>query len=143
MNDLETYKARCREIRKVNEKLIFNFEKWLRKKEIKEDSIRSHSENVSFFINQYLLNEETIEAKDGPARINIYLGGWFIERALWACSSQIKMNAASIKKFYTFLHEKKIISTEALDNLIITIKEEMPLWLETMGRFDKARKKIL
>ncbi|MEM7757122.1 MAG: recombinase, partial [Cyanobacteria bacterium P01_A01_bin.40] len=49
---------------------------------------------------------------------------------------QIKSNAASLKKFYTFLHQKGLIDSSELNQLKETIKEEMPEWIATMERYE-------
>jgi hypothetical protein len=55
---------------------------------------------------------------------------------MWASPSEIKENAASLKKFYTFLHKVGEIEEKDLKELIKTIKEEIPHWLATMDRYD-------
>ena len=61
---------------------------------------------------------------------------WFIRKAMWASQISIKGNATSLKKFYTFMHEKGLVDKEDLIDLKQTIKEEMPEWLATLRRFD-------
>lgn len=55
---------------------------------------------------------------------------------MWSSSAQIKSNAASLKKFYTFLHQKGLIDSSELNQLKETIKEEMPEWIATMKRYE-------
>jgi site-specific recombinase XerD len=66
----------------------------------------------------------------------MFLGYWFIKKAMWASKASIKSNATSLKKFYTFMYEKKMIDEEELNDLKETIKEGMPEWLETLDRYD-------
>ena len=66
----------------------------------------------------------------------MFLGYWFIRKAMWASEASIRGNAASLKKFYKFLHEQGMVSEEDLDFLKETIKEEMPEWLATLSRYD-------
>ena len=66
----------------------------------------------------------------------MYFGYWFIKKAMWASASSMKSNAASLKKFYSFLHEQGLISKEALADLKETIKENMSEWLATLSRYD-------
>jgi hypothetical protein len=47
----------------------------------------------------------------------MFLGYWFIKKAMWAKQSAIKSNAASLKKFYTFMHEKGLGIGEHLVSL--------------------------
>lgn len=136
MDDYNKYEADCKKIRKANEKLLADFESWLRKSKLAKKTIRNHIENIDLYINEYLLYEEAAEAKLGVSRVSMFLGYWFIRKAMWASQAQIKSNAASLKKFYTFLFEKGMIEKDDLDYLKQEIKEEMPGWLATMSRYD-------
>ncbi len=64
------------------------------------------------------------------------MGYWFIKKATWSSSAEIKSNAASLKKFYHFLFEIGEIEKEEFNNLKADIKEGMPEWLETMRRYE-------
>lgn len=136
MDDYEKYEANCKKIRKSNSKLLRDFEAWLKASKLKDKTIRNHVGNVDFYINEFLLYEDAVEAKDGALDIGMFLGYWFIRKAMWSSPAQIKSNAASLKKFYTYLFEKKMIDKEELDDLKAKIKEEMPEWIATMNRYD-------
>ena len=77
-----------------------------------------------------------MNAKDGACEIGIFLGYWFIRKAMWSSPVQIKSNAASLKKFYTFMHENGKVMKKDLDELKERIKDEMPEWIATMERYD-------
>lgn len=136
MDDFEKYEADCKKIRKNNKKLLDDFYKWLKASGLKDKTIKNHVNNVDFYINEFLLYEDAIEAKNGALEIDMFLGYWFIKKALWSSPAQIKGNAASLKKFYTFLFEKGQIDKEELDELKGRIKEDMPEWIATMKRYD-------
>ncbi len=136
MDDYEQYEVDCEKIRKINEKLLQNFETWLKASKLKEKTISNHIENVDFYINEFLLYEDAVEAKDGASDIGMFLGYWFIKKAMWASPAHIKSNAASLKKFYTFLFENEQIDKEDLDDLKASIKEDMPEWIATVKRYD-------
>lgn len=136
MDDYEQYEANCKKIRKFNNKLLHDFEVWLETSKLKEKTIRRHINNVDFYINEFLLYEDAVEAKDGASEIGMFLGYWFIKKAMWASSAQIKSNAGSLKKFYTFLFENEQIDKEELDDLKTRIKEDMPEWIATINRYD-------
>lgn len=51
---------------------------------------------------------------------------------MWANKTAIKGNAASLKKFYTFLYEIGLVDKPSLIELKQTIKEDMPVWLEAV-----------
>jgi hypothetical protein len=135
-DDYEKYEIECKKITKANEKLLIEFAEWLKAANLKEKTIDNHVSNVDLYINDYLLYDSAKKAKDGVDYVSSFLGYWFIKKAMWASPAQIKSNAASLKKFYTFMQEKKQISKKALDGMNETIKEEMPEWLATMDRYD-------
>ena len=78
----------------------------------------------------------TIEAKVAIQGVSMFLGYWFIKKAMWASQASLKSNAASLKKFYAFLLEKGLIEQEDLIELEETIKDEMPEWIEELNRSD-------
>ncbi|MGB5065084.1 MAG: recombinase [Candidatus Competibacter sp.] len=136
MDDYEKYENACKKIRKFNKKLLGEFELSLKSSGLSQNTINNHVSNIDFYVNEYLLYEDAIEAKDGVDAIDMFLGYWFIKKAMWASQSSIKCNATSLKKFYTFLYEKGVIEKEDLNNLKETIKEGMPEWLATLDRYD-------
>lgn len=136
MDDYEKYEADCKKIRKANSELLNDFGAWLKATKLKDKTIRSHIDNVDFYINEFLLYEDAVEAKDGASSIGMFLGYWFIKKAMWSSPAQIRSNAASLKKFYTFLFEKRLIDKEELDDLKARIKEDMTEWIATMNRYD-------
>lgn len=136
MDDYAQYEKDCERIRAENEELLSEFENWLQHANLTEKTIDKHIGNVDFYINEYLLYEDATAAKEGALEIGFFLGYWFIKKAMWASKASIKSNAASLKKFYTFLHEKGEVKKEDLDILKETIKEEMPEWITTLRRYD-------
>ncbi|HEN20962.1 MAG TPA: recombinase [Desulfobacteraceae bacterium] len=136
MKPYEQYEKECKEIRKENEALLSAFEIWLSSKNLTEETIDRHWSNVDFYINEFLLYEDSIKAADGISEIGLFLGYWFIKKTMWANKAAIKQNAASLKKFYQFLNEDGKISKEALQGMKDEIKEDMPEWLATMERYD-------
>ena len=136
MNDYEKYEEDCKRIREANERLYIEFDVWLKSSGLSEATVNNHSSNIDFYINEYLLYEDATEAKDGVSGVGMFLGYWFIRKAMWASPSSIRGNAASLKKFYTFLHEKGLIAKDDLNGLKQTIKEDMPEWLSTLERYD-------
>ncbi|MFW5893618.1 MAG: recombinase [bacterium] len=132
----EQYEKECRRIRAENEKLLAAFADWLSAKGLAESTIRRHCENMDFYLNHFLLYEDAEEATSGVTKVDMFLGEWFIRKAMWANQAAIKSNAASLKKFYTFMVEKGKVEKEDLDELKQDIKAGMPEWLETMARYD-------
>jgi len=136
MDSYEQYEKDCERIRKDNEKILSEFEKWLSDKDLSKKTIANHCNNVDFYINEFLLYEEAIEASDGLYEIGYFLGFWFIKKAMWASKSTIKGNATSIKKFYEFMLDKGKIDKEDYIELKEVIKNNMQEWLDTMDRYD-------
>jgi site-specific recombinase XerD len=136
VDDYEQYEIECEKIRESNEKLLEDFENWLRRSNLADKTIDKHAENIDFYVNEYLLYEDAIEPQNGLFSVSRFLGYWFIKKAMWASKASIKSNAASLKKFYTYLYERGLVDKEDLDSLKKTIKEEMPEWLATVGRYD-------
>ena len=136
MKSYEQYEKECKRIRKENENLLIDFKKWLSGKKLSKKTIDKHVSNVDFYINDFLLYEDAIEAADGVSSMGMFLGYWFIRKAMWSRKAAIKENAASLKKFYEFMLEKKKFSKESFEYLKETIKEDMPEWTATMERYD-------
>jgi hypothetical protein len=136
MDDYAQYEKDCERIRAENKQLLGEFENWLQDANLSEKTIDRHISNVDFYINEFLLYEDATAAKDGALDIGFFLGYWFIKKAMWASTASIKSNAASLKKFYAFLHQSGIVKKKDLDFLKETIKEEMPEWIATLQRYD-------
>lgn len=136
MKSYEQYEKECKIIRRENEKLLLDFGRWLLDKNLSQRTKNKHLSNVDFYINDYLLYEDAIKATDGSSRIGMFLGYWFIRKAMWASKTSIKESAASLKQFYQFMLERGKLSTESFDRLKERIKEDMPEWLATLERYD-------
>ena len=74
MNDYEKYEDDCKIIRATNKKLLGEFETWLKSAGLSENTISKHLSNIDFYINEYLLYEDAIEAKDGIQGVSAYSG---------------------------------------------------------------------
>ncbi len=135
MDAYKQYEEDCTKIKKANQVLLTDFETWLRSFGLASKTIVQHIANVDFFINEYLLYEDAMEAIEGVYRVSMYLGDWFIRKAMWASPSSIRSNAASIKKFYAFMLAKGLMEQQSFDILAQTIKEDMPTWLAQMQRY--------
>lgn len=137
MDDYEKYVEDCKTIRDANKRLLSNFETWLKFTNLSKKTIDNHLFNIDFYLNEYLLYQnDSDEKKYGIDAVDMFLGYWFIKKAMWATQSSIKNNAASFKKFYTFMHEKSLIDKDDLAELKKTIKDNMPEWLTTLKRYD-------
>jgi len=84
MKSYEQYEKECKRIRKENENLLIDFKKWLSGKKLSKKTIDKHVSNVDFYINDFLLYEDAIEAADGVSSMGMFLGYWFIRKAMWS-----------------------------------------------------------
>lgn len=133
-DDYARYERECQRIREDNAKLLDDFADLLAAKRLSEATVDRHCENIEFYLNHFLLYEDAERAEEGVRRAGMFLGYWFIRKAMWASQTAIKSNAASLKKFYTFMLEKGKVDQKDLDYLKMQIKEEMPEWLAAMGK---------
>ena len=135
-DDTSDYDKQCQEIRQENVTLLGEFSGWLTDAGLSTATIRSHRYNLDFFLNHFLLYGDTLKAPDGVSYVGEFLGDWFIRKAAWSSKTSIKSNAASLKKFYTFMAEKGMVKPEEFTALKQQIKEEMPDWLDTFDRYN-------
>ena len=98
MDEYEKYERECKKIRKVNKKLLTEFDLFLIGAGLTQKTADKHYGNISFYIDHYLLYEEAIKAQDGSGLIGGFLGYWFIRKAMWSSQSEIKSNTVSFKK---------------------------------------------
>ena len=80
MDDYERYEAECKMIRKTNERLLSEFEVWLKSSGLSKNTIEKHLSNIDFYVSEYLLYEDATEAKDGVNAVGMFLGYWFIKK---------------------------------------------------------------
>lgn len=136
MDDYEQWERDCERIRGENEKILEEFALWQEGKGLSAKTASKHATNVSFYIDEYLLYEDAIKAKEGFTEIGEFLGYWFIKKAMWASVPALKSTAGSLKKFYQFMADKGEISQQDLTEVKDCIKEGLPEWVATMTRYD-------
>lgn len=136
MMEFDEYETRCASIRKENMELLNSFESWIRGKGLSGSTAKKHRSNIDFYINEFLLYEGPRNATEGVDEIGMFLGYWFIRKAMWANESSIRSNATSLKKFYDFMLERGEVDPEAVNEMKERIKEELSEWLATVRRYD-------
>ena len=132
----EDFEEECYKIRKINEKVLLQFNNYLASKKLSPKTIEKHIANIEFYINYYLLYEEPLQPPEGVKHINDFLGSWFIRKAMWASVTSVKEYIACFKHFYTFLHAIGQITAEDLTEMKKEIKECKSEWMETVKRYD-------
>ncbi len=136
MDDYEKYQKKCKRIRAENERLLNDFAADLETSGLSKKTVDNHVTNTAFYINEFLLYEDTVPSKEGLHEVGVFFGYWFIKKAMWASQDSMRGTAASLKKFYTFLCSRGVVAQEDLTQLKETIKEGMPDWLATLSRWD-------
>ena len=135
MPDDTEFQPSTEQIEKDNAKLLAAFEQWLIDADLSDATIGRHVTNISFFLEHFLQYYEPVDARAGADHVPEFLGDWFIRKAMWSSEASIKGNAASLKKFYTFLAERDEIDRQVVKNLNQTIKAGMPVWLNSMREY--------
>ncbi len=136
MSDYEEYERRCNLIRKENQVILGAFESWILGKGLSRSAAKKHRENIEFYINEFLLYESPKHASEGVDEVGMFLGYWFIRKAMWANETSIKSYATSLKKFYDFMMERGEVDSVAVKDMKERIKEDLPEWIETVRRYD-------
>ncbi len=136
MDDYAKYEMECEKLKAENKLLLEEFEIYLRVFGYGEKTIKNHLDNIDFYINDYLNYYDPTPASEGHSGVHDFLGNWFIRKAMWSSKATIKSSAASIKKFYTFMFEKELISKDDLEELKSDIKQLMPDWLQAMEDYE-------
>ena len=136
-DDFKEYEQACARISDENKTLLEGFKHWL-VKGLAEKTIKRHIENIGFYINDYLLYYDAVPASKGADFVLTFFGDWFPRKALWASPTSVREMAASLKKFYSLMHEAGHIDADDLDELKESIKEGMPDWLEEVADNDDS-----
>ena len=137
-NLYEEYEEKCEEIREKNITYLEEFQEDLLEANLVSKTIRKHLNNVNFYINTYLLQEEALEMLNGtnPYFIDDFLGNIFIRKCMWSSPQTIKETAASIKKFYKSMLKRGHIEKSDYQDLIETIKDNKETWIAYCEEFD-------
>ena len=137
MDEYEKWQKDCKRIKQQNAILLYQFADALKEQGLNKKTIDKHVKNIDFYINHFLLYEDATEPENGLFSVSMFLGYWFIKKAMWANPSAIKNNASSLQKFYAFMLESGKIEKDDYQELKDTIKQEMPEWIATMQRYDE------
>ena len=132
-DDFKEYEQACVKLKGENKPLLEDFEQWLAGKGLAKKTIKRHTENIDFYINDYLLYDDAVPASEGVISVLMFFGYWFPRKAMWASPTSVREISASLKKFYTFMHKTGQIDADDLAELKETIKEGMPDWLDELG----------
>lgn len=136
--DFEKFEKECEVIRSENEELLNNYEVYMEESGLSKKTINNHISDVHFYINSFLLKEEAIPAKEGWDKVDFYLGDFFIYKCMWSTPNILKSTADSLKHFYKYLKNEKIIEEEQYDFLEKTIKEDIDSWMRLCKDYNEG-----
>lgn len=136
MSDYEEFERKCKPIREENQTLLDAFEAWLSENGLSKATVQKHRDNIDFYLNEFLLYEGAKHASEGPRTVGMFLGYWFIRKAMWSNEATVKSNAASLKKFYDFMQNRGEVDSESVESMKEEIKECLPEWIATVRRYN-------
>lgn len=97
LDDYEQYEIECERIRESNKELLDDFAAWLRKSNLTVKTVNKHVDNIDFYINEYLLYEDATDPQEGVYSVSMFLGYWFIKKAMWASAASIKRQCSELE----------------------------------------------
>ena len=127
------YDAWVEEISKANNKIIDEFEQFLKTEKLSKKTINRHINNVDTFANYYLTTYcycGTIF--DGYKNFGDFFGYWLITKCLGISKSSMTAMITTMKKFYTFLFLKDYIDENSCVDAFETLKDCKEEWLEQL-----------
>ncbi len=115
-----------------NEKLLKEFEQCLRSKGLSDKTINNHMNHVAFYLNVYLNDHNYASAKEGIEYNYLadFLDYFFIRKCFPSTPGSLRSMASSIKKFYTFMYENKLIEKKEYNDFKFYMKESIDTWCE-------------
>ncbi len=126
----EDYEEEVAREKEKNEKILGIFEKWLSESGIKEKTINKHIDNVSFYINEYLLYDDCVPANEGITSMDGFFNWFFPRKAMWSSKASTKETVASLKKFYKCLAAVGLVKDDDYEFMLSEVKSNMDDWLD-------------
>ena len=130
----QTYEQRVQAIRQANQPLLEGFEHWLRQSGLREQTIRDHVDNLRLFEHYLLLYAHSLRRLDEATDSEVYwfLADWFPRKALWASVSRMTVYLATFKKFFKWMTETGLVSSQVVADVRSTLKEERRVFLRAV-----------
>ena len=119
------YELKAEKNSKRNEKFLNEFAGWMEDKNLSERTIKTHLNNASLYLNNYLNYYDIIKMEDGMDHVYSFLDDWFIRKCLWSSKYYIKETASSNKKFYQCMSELGKVSADDYKQMCRIIKDSM------------------
>ncbi len=137
MSTLSDYDAQVDAIKEHNAPILASFQTSLAQAGLAKKTVKNHVDNIDFFT-EYLVYYEPLtrldEADEGD--VSSFLLDWFPRKALWASVSSTKSYLASFKKFFVWMGETQRVSSEIVDDVLTTMKEERQDFLDAVNDDD-------
>ena len=131
------YDAWVEEISKANNKIIDEFEQFLKTKKLSKKTINRHIDNVGFFANYYLTSYSYCGTIfDGYKDFGDFFGYWLITKYLGISKSFMTAMITTMKKFYTFLFLKDYSDEISCAEAFVTLTAGKEEWLEQLEMFE-------
>ncbi|XJS10484.1 hypothetical protein ACF3NG_10175 [Aerococcaceae bacterium WGS1372] len=109
---------------------IDDFQENLKSKKLTEKNIKKHTENIDFYLKEYIPRFEWMETLGETAQqVDDFLGYFFIRKCTWSSPTTIKENAATFKKFYKLMLDKGRIEKADYDIMKDLISEGLDEWI--------------
>lgn len=138
-DDYEKYEKSCERIRQENTQLLDEFVTLLRSQRLAPRTIRTHWENVNFFVNTFLFYQDAKRPADGIGDVSDFFLDWFIRQAMWSTPRTIKSTSTSLYKFYAYLAASEKITPAELAELKETIALHLPEWQARCERYNDGK----
>lgn len=127
--DEDDFEPEIKKQRKINKKILCEFESSMIHEGLSNKTITSHMSNVDFYINEYLQYYDAKSVQLGIDALDEFFMDWFPRKAMWSSQSHVKNNITSLKKFYNFVSSRGLIVPKDLKKLKLIIKENKENWL--------------
>ncbi len=136
--DEERYEAACEQVRAENNHYLDIFERDLADAGFADSTINRHLDNVTFYLNDFLLYYDINRMEDGCAQVHDFLGDFFIRKCMWSTPAAIRQYCASLKKFYKSMLDAGLIQRASYDLLLDEIRYGKEDWCSRCERFNSG-----
>ena len=127
--DEDHFEPEIKKQRKINKKILCEFESRMIHEGLSNKTITSHMSNMDFYINEYLQYYDAKSVQLGIDALDEFFMDWFPRKAMWSSQSHVKSNITSLKKFYNFVSSRGLVAPKDLNKLKLIIKENKENWL--------------
>ena len=130
------YEELAKKYEEENKVYLAEFEDWLNKSNLKQNTIARHLSNVGFYLNDYLAYREGLSMREGMGEVGMFFGWFYIRKCMWSTPGNIRTTAASFKKFYKCMCELGHIEKEELKDFLETIKFGLDDWCDECADYN-------